>query len=185
MVCIVVVSPGHYRFGPQNGRLLVHTRRQGLAGSLGHDLTIEVTRWSAEADVGADLSAGHVSARVDLASLTVLEGRGGAMPLTSGNRRDIEKNSRKALDVGRFPEGVFESITISVSSSRVVVEGTLTLHGRSGRQHLELEEMASGRYRGHGAVVQSQFGITPTTAFFGALKVRDDVDVEVEVSLEP
>jgi hypothetical protein len=46
-------------------RLLLHTRRQGPAGSLGHDLTIEVTRWSAEVEVGADLPTGHVSARVD------------------------------------------------------------------------------------------------------------------------
>ena len=40
-----------------------------------------------------------------------------------------------------------------------------------------------GRYRGTGTVVQSAYGIKPYTAFFGALKVRDTVDVEVEATI--
>jgi polyisoprenoid-binding protein YceI len=180
----MVVPRGHYRFGPQNSRLILHTGRQGLAGSLGHDLTLEVTSWSAEVDVGADLSSGRVSARIDLASLTVVDGRGGAMPLRAGDRREIELNSRKALQVDRFPEGTFESTTISEAAGGLVVEGVLTIHGRSVPQQVVLEETASNRYRGHGAVVQSQFGIKPYTAMFGALKVRDDVDFEVEADVE-
>jgi hypothetical protein len=40
-----------------------------------------------------------------------------------------------------------------------------------------------GTYRGTGTVVQSAYGIKPYTAFFGALKVRDTVDVEVEATI--
>jgi polyisoprenoid-binding protein YceI len=180
----MVVPPGHYRFGPQNGQLLLHTGRQGIAGSLGHDLTIEVTSWSAEVEVGADPSTGQVSARIDLASLTVLEGRGGAVPLRAGDRREIEKNSGKALDVDRFPEAVFESTEIRQASRGPVVEGVLTLHGRSGPVQLDLEETAPDRYRCHGTVVQTQFGIKPYAAMFGALKLRDEVGFDVEVRLE-
>jgi polyisoprenoid-binding protein YceI len=155
-----------------------------VAGSLGHDLTIEVASWSAEVEVGDDPAAAQVSAQVDLGSLTVLEGHGGAMPLRAGDRAEIEVNAGKSLDVGRFPEGVFRSVTITGPPSQMVVMGTLTLHGRSAPQQLELEETATDRYRGHGTVVQSQFGIKPYSAMFGALKVRDDVAFEVEVTLD-
>ena len=180
----MVVPPGQYRFGPHNGRLLLDTRRQGVAGSLGHDLTLEVTSWSAEVDVGDDPADGHVSARFELASLTVVAGHGGATPLTAGNRREIEANARKTLDADRHPEGTFVSTAVSPSSP-LVVEGTLTLRGSSATQQLELEETAPNRYRGHGTVVQSRFGIKPYSALFGALKVRDEVEYQVEVSLEP
>jgi hypothetical protein len=34
-------------------------------------------------------------------------------------------------------------------------------------------------------VVQSQWGIKPYSAFFGALKLRDDVDIAVDATLVP
>jgi polyisoprenoid-binding protein YceI len=180
----MAAAPGHYRFGPHNGRLLLDTGRQGLAAALGHDLTLEVTAWSAEVDVGADRATSRVSARFDLGSLSVVDGRGGATPLTSGNRREIESNARKVLEVERFPEGVFESTTIGEASSPLILEGTLTLRGRTGSQQVELEETAPDRYRAHGTIVQSRFGIKPYSAAFGTLKVRDDVAFQVEVSIE-
>jgi polyisoprenoid-binding protein YceI len=182
----MAVPEGHYEFGPHNGRLLVHTRRQGVAGSLGHDLIIEAGRWAAEADVPAELASGRLSARVDLTSLTVVEGHGGALPLTSANREEIDKNARKTLEVARFAEAAFTSTTISQSTPEVaVVEGTLALHGRSAPQRLEVAQTAPNSFRCRATVVQSQFGIKPYSAFFGALKLRDEVEVEVEVSLEP
>jgi len=177
----MAVAPGQYRFGPRNGRLLLRTGRQGMAGALGHDLTLEVTSWSAEVEVGSAPAAVRVEAQVDLDSLTVVEGRGGATPLTPANRRDIATNARKALDVARFPEAVFAATGIDPSAP--AVEGTLTLHGRSAPQRLDVEEAAPGRYRARATVVQSRFGITPYSAMFGALRVRDDVAFEVEVDL--
>jgi hypothetical protein len=34
--------------GPDHGRLLIRTRREGFAQKIGHDLTLEITRWVAE-----------------------------------------------------------------------------------------------------------------------------------------
>ena len=42
---------GNFRLGPDNGRVVLKTGRQGIAARAGHDLTIEVTRWSAQVDV--------------------------------------------------------------------------------------------------------------------------------------
>jgi hypothetical protein len=44
-------------------------------------------------------------------------------------------------------------------------------------------EAGGHRYRATATVVQSDFGIKPYAAFLGALRVRDAVDVEVELDL--
>ena len=51
----MAVPGGRLRFGPDSGRLLLRTRRSGFASRVGHDLTIEVTVWSAEVDVSDGL----------------------------------------------------------------------------------------------------------------------------------
>jgi polyisoprenoid-binding protein YceI len=162
--------------------VVLKTGRQGIAAMAGHDLTIEVTRWSAQIEVpGEDITAATVKADFDLGSLEVRQGSGGAKPLTDRDRADIKKQMASILGTG----------TASFASSRVVrsgasggaVEGTFTLSGRSEPVRLQVSEPESGRYRGSATVVQSGLGIKPYVGFFGALKLKDEVGVEVEVTL--
>jgi len=45
--------------------------------------------------------------------------------------------------------------------------------------------VTDGRVVGGATVVQSRWGIRPYSAFFGALKLRDEVRVEFDVALPP
>ena len=36
------------RYGPDTGKLEVHTYREGVAAKVGHDLIIEVTKWAGQ-----------------------------------------------------------------------------------------------------------------------------------------
>jgi polyisoprenoid-binding protein YceI len=179
----VAATTGTFKLGPDNGRIVFKTSRAGLAARVGHDLTIEVTRWSGQVEVpedGGDTAA-TISAELDLGSLEVREGAGGAKALTDRDRRDIKKTMSGILGGG----------TASFSSSRIVgggsagggIEGTLTLNGKSQPVRLQMSEPAPGRYRGTATVVQSTFGLKPYVGFFGALKLKDEVGVEVEVTL--
>jgi hypothetical protein len=47
------------------------------------------------------------------------------------------------------------------------------------------ESSGEPRLRATAEVVQSQWGIKPYSALFGALKLRDAVDIEVEAALVP
>ena len=47
----------------------------------------------------------------------------------------------------------------------------------------DVSQVGQNRYRATGSVVQSSHGIKPYTGFFGALKVRDAVDFEVEADV--
>jgi len=181
----VTAYTGNFRLGPDTGRVVIKTGRAGLAAKAGHDLTLEVTRWSARVEVPAEedggVTAAKVTAELDLGSLEVREGTGGAKPLTDGDRREIKKTM----------SGILGDATATFTSSRIVrsgssggaIEGTLTLNGKSQPIRLQVTEPAPGRYRGSGTVVQSAFGIKPYSGFFGALKLRDEVVVEFEVDL--
>jgi polyisoprenoid-binding protein YceI len=181
----VTASTGNFRLGPDTGRVVIKTSRAGLAARAGHDLTIEVTRWSGQVEVPAEedggVTAATVSAELDLSSLEVREGKGGAKPLTDGDRREIKKTMSGILGGG----------TASFTSSRIVrsgssggaIEGTATLNGKSQPVRLQVTAPGDGRYRGGGTLNQTAFGIKPYTGFFGALKLKDEVMVEFEVNL--
>jgi polyisoprenoid-binding protein YceI len=177
----VAATTGNFRLGPDAGRVVIKTGRAGLAAKAGHDLTIEVTRWSAQVEVPAEgdggQSAATVSAELDLGSLEVREGTGGAMPLTDRDRREIKKQIA----------GILRGGTASFASTRVIpsgaIEGTVTLNGKTQPARLQLTDSGSGRYRGSATLAQTGFGIKPYTGFFGALKLKDEVVVEFEVDL--
>jgi hypothetical protein len=180
----MTLSAGTYQLGPVAGRLTIRTSRAGLAARVGHDLLLEFTRWSATVTVpgdgDGDLAAVTIAAEFDLGSLTVREGTGGAKPLTPNDRADIERSMRKIVGSG----------TASYASTRVIpstvggaIEGMLTLNNRTQPVRLQVQAPAPGRYRGTGTVVQTLFGITPYSGFFGALKLQDAVVVEFDVDL--
>jgi polyisoprenoid-binding protein YceI len=181
----VAATTGTFRLGPGNGRIVLKTSRAGFAAKAGHDLTIEVTRWSAQVEVpdedAGGVTAAKVTAELDLGSLEVREGSGGAKPLTDGDRRDIKKTMSGILGDG----------TASFTSSKITrfgasggaIEGTVSLNGQSQPVRLQVSEPGPGRYRGSATVPQTGFGLKPYTGFFGALKLKDEVTVEFEVNL--
>jgi polyisoprenoid-binding protein YceI len=181
----VAATAGSFQLGPEAGRVVIKTTRAGLAAKAGHDLTIEVTRWSARVEVpaedGGGLAAATVQADLDLGSLEVREGTGGALPLTDRDRREIKKQ------IG----GILGSATATFASSRVVpsgsgdgtVEGSVTLNGRTQPAVLQVTAPGSGQYRGSATLAQTGFGIKPYSGFFGALKLKDEVTLEFQLTL--
>jgi polyisoprenoid-binding protein YceI len=181
----VTANTGSFRLGPDTGRVVVKTSRAGLAAKAGHDLTIEFTGWSAQVELpdedAGGVAAAKVTADLDLGSLQVREGTGGAKPLNDSDRRDIKKTMSGILGDG----------SASFTSSRIVrfgasggaVEGSLTLNGKTAPVRLQVNSPGEGRYRGSATVTQSAFGIKPYSGFFGALKLKDEVVVEFEVDL--
>ena len=175
---------GVFRLGPDSGRVVIKTGRVGLAARAGHDLTFEVTRWSATVTVpgddGGGMAGAEVTAELHLGSLAVIEGTGGAKPLTDRDRRDILTAAGKILGGGTAS---FTSARIIPAASGGAIEGTLTLNGQTRPARLQLVSRGPGQYRGTATVRQTDYGITPYTGFFGALKLKDEVTVELEADL--
>ncbi len=169
---------GDFELGPDDGRLLLRTGRSGLGRRAGHDLTIEATRWSAAVRAGEPLSASSVEVTVEVDGLEVREGSGGALPLSDQDRADIRRNLRKVLDSGRYPEITFVSTAVGEDT----VEGDLTIMGRTKPVRVAAS-LDGGRVRGSATVTQTRWGVKPYSAFFGALRLADDVEVEFDIRL--
>ena len=177
------VPAGTHAFGPQDGQLRLKVYREGVASKMGHDLVIEVKDWSAKVDVNPDdLSQSSIEATAQVPSFNVLEGTGGARPLSRGDKADIKKNIDDKILKGA-PTISFRSMgTPTENGTRISVPGELTINGTTRPTTVDIQ-LDGGQARVSLKVVQSDFGIKPFKAFMGALKVRDDVEVELEVPL--
>jgi polyisoprenoid-binding protein YceI len=177
-------SAQRHQIGPDQGTLILRTSRQGAAAKAGHDLTIEVTRWSGEVSLAADPAAVTVTFTAELGSLRVLAGTGGIKPLSDRDRREIVATAQRLLDTDRQPTAEFTSTSVTADAvGGGVVTGTLRMLGKEHPLRLEISRSADGGYRALGSVRQSEYGLKPYTAFFGALKLADTVAVEATLDL--
>jgi polyisoprenoid-binding protein YceI len=176
---------GGYRLGPESGRLLVHTSRTGLGAKAGHDLTIEVTRWHGHATVDTAVPAdSSVTVQVDVDSFGVRQGTGGVKPLTDADRAEISKTLKQVLHTAQDPTITFRSRRVDGSAGSFTLDGELTIMGIT-RPVTVQGGVTDGRVVGRATVVQSRWGIRPYSAFLGALKLRDEVEVDFDVALTP
>lgn len=164
--------------GPGEGTLRLHTTRTGAAAKMGHDLTIEVRRWSATL-TPTDDNTGllRVSATAEAASCEVVEGSGGAKALTDKDRRDIKASiDDKVLQSSRYPQITF----LSDAVEGMTLSGRLSLAGVTRPWEIACE-LDGDRVRGRASIVQSDFGIKLYSALLGALKVGDVVGVSIDL----
>ena len=172
---------GMYKLGPDDGTLSVRTGRTGAAAKAGHDLLIHVTAWEATLTVGDDSTATSIELDADAASLRVREGTGGIQSLGDDDMASIHQTIDD--DVLKRRGITFRSTTVTGGDGRLTVEGELTLAGTTRPLAFDLDVGDDGRLSGVAVVKQSDWGMKPYSALFGALKVADDVRVEIDAGL--
>ena len=163
-------------FGPDNGSLKIRTRRTGGAAKAGHDLVIEVESWQAALDPEGQPA---LTLTADSRSLRVLEGSGGLKSLSDGDKADIKKTIDKEVLKGCAIE--FRSSDVDqAAGGRLKVRGDLSLNGKQAPVEFDLAIGDDGHVSGSATVAQTAFGMKPYSALFGALKVADEVDIEID-----
>lgn len=172
---------GTHKLGRDSGTMQVRTYREGVAQKVGHDLIIDVELWHATVELGGDGSPTSVVLEADARSLAVREGLNGLKPLSDRDRTEIIKNIDQKILRGQ--PIAFRSTAIERDDGRLTVRGELTLAGTTRPASFELVLSADGRLRGTLPVTQSEWGITPYRGLLGALKVRDTVEVVLDVAL--
>jgi hypothetical protein len=161
--------------GPENGTLTVRTGKGGAAAKAGHNLRMEVTKWSASLDLGEQPS---LALSADPRSLRVVEASGGAIPLGDAERAAIPQTIDEEVLRGAPIE--FRSTEVAVDGGRIDVHGQLALFGAERPVAFTLDLGADGHLEGNARVRQSDWGVKPYSALFGTLKVADEVEVAVD-----
>ena len=177
------LEPGTHTFGPENGTLAVRTGRTGAAAKAGHDLLIHVTAWRATLEVGEDPAQTSIVLDADATSLRVREGTGGMQALGDDDKASIEQTIDDDVLKGQGIEFRSTAVQTAADGSRLSVQGELTLVGKACPIAFDLAVGADGRLSGRAVVKQTDWGITPYSTLFGALKVADEVEVAIDAGL--
>ncbi len=180
----MAIAPGTYTLEPPNARLTVRTARRGAASKAGHDLRIEVQTWGATLQIDAEPARSVFELTADSRSFRVLEGTGGVKPLGDKDKDSI---------VQTVNDEILKGTSITFRSTAVRPEGDGRFHVTGDLEILnginliafDIQVEDGGRVTGSATVTQSQWGIKPYTALFGALKLADDVQLDVDGTLQP
>ena len=176
----MALPPGTYTLGPQNGTLAVRTGRTGAAAKAGHNLLLHAMTWEATVTVAEDPAASSVELTVDSSSLRVIEGTGGVQALGDDDKAEIQTTIDDEVLKGQ--PVTFRSSSVADADGGLQVDGTLTLRGTSAPIGFALT-LADGHLKGRATVRQTAWKIKPYSTLFGALKVADEVEVELDAIL--
>lgn len=172
------IPRGTHTFGPENGTLWVKTGRVGAVAMAGHDLLIRVTGWRATLEVGTDPAASSLAIDVDPTSLRVQDGAGGMQPLAEEDMESIRQTIEDEVLKGVPIE--FRSSELELAEGRIGVRGDLTLVGNAHPLAFDLSVDDELRLASRFVLRQSDWGMEPYSALFGALKVADEVEITVD-----
>lgn len=185
--------PAHaepYAVDAARSEIAVKVFKGGVASALAHDHVVRAARWRATLDVSPDPVALAADVRVDATALEVDEPDARARHGLDGTLSDSDRAQVRAsmlgadqLDVARHPEIRFSASQIARDAARdgaFRLSGELSLHGRARRIDVPLAIARDGdgfTATGSVRVKQSDFGITPYSAFLGAVRVQDEVEI--------
>jgi polyisoprenoid-binding protein YceI len=177
------IESGSHRLGPDGGSVEIRTYREGMASKVGHDLIIEVTEWEATVAVATDPAQSSLELTANPRSLHVREGLRGLKPLSDKDRAEIRKTIDEKVLGGQPISFRSNRVEPADDGRRLSVHGDLTMAGTTRPISAELDVDPTGRVTATLPLTQSEWGIKPYRGLMGALKVRDALDVVLDVRL--
>ena len=128
--------------------------------------------------MGEDPADTSIRLDADGGSLRVREGTGGVQPLGDDDKAGIEKTIDD--EILKRERVTFRSTEVRAGvDGGYRVRGDLTLLGTTRPIGFDLAVADGGALSAVAVVKQSDWGMTPCSTLFGALKVADEVQVEI------
>ncbi|GEM_PF-225301 len=161
-------------------RIRIRVYRTGLLSVLGHDLELELERFR------VDVHGDAIEAVMDTRSLTVtgglVHGRVDTTVPSKHDRTSIEAIvHRDILHTASYPQARFEGTLVGSRELATRVVGSLTLLGRA--RQLELTFARTGKHWCASTTLRmTSFGIEPYRTLGGVLKLKDAIEVAIELA---
>lgn len=180
-----VPTTASYDIDPFKSRVEVRTGSSGLLSAFGHEHRLMVQKLSGSIEVDPDqFSRSSLVLRIEAGSLAVVDDE------SQKDRPEIEKETNeRVLESAKFPAIEFRSSRVELKQTdsgvrRVEVTGELALHGRTRTMRVPAEVDIQGENlhaTGKVKLKQTEFGISPTSAVAGTVKVADEVTISFEI----
>lgn len=163
----------------------IFTYREGLLSGLAHDLRISVN--SFVIDLGG--TDQFISARFDTRSLRVdcamVNGRERPDILSLREQDDINKNIiREVLHTDIYPEILLYSLSVKKQEVDYIITGQLILHGQTREISFVVRKENERQYVSDVSLHLPDFGITPFSALFGAIRIKPDILIHIVIPAE-
>ncbi len=164
----------HAQTTPGYSTISIHVHKSGLFSAMGHNH--EISAPVARVDIDAKAMSAAILVRA--ADLKVVD-----TELSDKDRASVQQTmlGPKVLNAEKFPDIRFGSSKIEQTSPQHFrVTGSLELHGV--KKEITFE-MTGGpeEYKGNAKLKQTDFGIEPVSAGGGTVKVKDEIDLEMDI----
>jgi polyisoprenoid-binding protein YceI len=156
--------------------MTVRVFKTGMLSAFGHDHEIAVPVAEGSVDAGAR----KVELRVAASALRVADAKA-----SDKDRGEIQSTmlGAEVLDAQNFKEIRFRSTSATQSGRGAwAVAGDLTLHGQTRPVSVQVREK-DGRYSGTCKLNITEFGIKPVKAAGGAVRVKDEVQIDFDIQV--
>ncbi|MDR4507661.1 MAG: YceI family protein [Candidatus Brocadiaceae bacterium] len=183
------LKPGTHHITAGSGRIFIYTFKEGFLSAVAHDLLLEAKNFTVSLNIppeGAGIS--NVEAEIHANSLKVLcamkDGNQCYDTLKEKDRKEIEEAIIKdVLHPGKYPTVKFCSTKGIEGKVGALVKGELTLHGTTHPIEFPVTSASEGHISGKFVVKQKEYGIKPYKALLGTLKVKNEVEIDFELTL--
>jgi polyisoprenoid-binding protein YceI len=186
-----------YVVDTERSEFVVRLFKAGIAAAFAHDHVIRAAGLEGGGSFGPDEPGeGSIWIEVDVASLKADEpevrGKYGLeKSMSDKSRQKIQATmlSAKQMDAANFPVISFRSAAIEAhEEGEYLISGDLTIHGVTKPISFPVAaEEVDGRLHGIASIdfKQSDYGIRPFSAMFGAVRNRDEAVLHADIYLLP
>ena len=170
------------RFDQSSAICRIFTYKEGILSYLAHDLRINVTSFTITVggkDHFLEVYVDTRSLRVDCA---MENGRERPDLLSARDRTDIDRNIiRDVLHTDKYPDSILFSSSVKKDRENYLVKADLTLSGRKQEISFDVRKEDGTRYAADVRLHLPDFGIKPFSALLGAIKIKPDIVVHIEI----
>lgn len=154
----------------------IEVKKAGLLSAFGHDHVITAPLAGGSVDKGS----GKAELRWNTAALVVSD-----PGVSDKDRAEIQSTmlGPMVLDSQQYHEIIFRSEKTESSGSGIwSVHGSLTLHNQTRPVAAEVRE-ANGHFVGALKIRQTDFGIQPVKIAGGTVRVKDEIEIKLDIQL--
>jgi polyisoprenoid-binding protein YceI len=194
LIIPVEAQPVRYSLQPDKSKLYVQIfkDRTTLASALAHDHVVSAMNWQGQVladpakptECTVDVTVPVDGLQADLPLMRSFVGYESMLSESDQRKVSAQLRDKEQLDAGNYPEISFHGRSCSGTREELTVNGQLTIRGRSKDVSIPLKvTYADNGFHTTGTFTarHSDFGFSPYSAFFGAVKNRQEIHFVINV----